>query len=60
MPPLLLTRSEAAEALRVSVEEIDRLRRSGRLFAKKHGRKVLIPMTELTRYVENLPWELDQ
>jgi excisionase family DNA binding protein len=56
---LLVTRPEAARILSISVQEIDNLRRRGRLLAKKHGSKVLFPMAELERYAESLPWEVD-
>ncbi len=49
----------AATALRVSVDEVDRLRSAGKLLAKRHGTKVLIPMTESEK-LESPPWELDQ
>ncbi|RIT47243.1 helix-turn-helix domain-containing protein [Mycobacteroides abscessus] len=56
---MLVTRPEAARILSLSVQEIDRLRRAGRLLAKMHGSKVLFPMAELERYAEALPWEVD-
>ena len=56
---LLVTRPEAARILSLSVVEIDRLRRARRLLAKMHGSKVLFPMSELERYAESLPWEVD-
>jgi hypothetical protein len=40
--------------LNISVTEIDDERRAGRLVARKHGRKVLIPVAELRRWVEAL------
>lgn len=58
-PSLLVTRPEAARILSLSVSEIDNLRRAGRLLAKRSGSKVLIPMAELERYAESLPWEVD-
>lgn len=54
---LLVTRAEAAEYLAVSTKEIDRMRRAGTILAKKRGRNILIPVTELTRYVDSLPWD---
>lgn len=56
---LLVTRPEAARILSLSVREIDNLRLAGKLMAKKHGSRVLFPITELERYVESLPWEVD-
>ncbi|GAS88406.1 helix-turn-helix domain-containing protein [Mycolicibacterium brisbanense] len=58
-PPLLVTRPEAARILSLSVREIDRLRLSGKLLAKRHGGKVLFPFAVLERYAESLPWEVD-
>jgi excisionase family DNA binding protein len=52
---ILVTRSEAARLLSLSVREIDELRRSGQILARRHGRKVLIPVTELRRYADSLP-----
>ncbi|GAY15538.1 helix-turn-helix domain-containing protein [Mycobacterium sp. shizuoka-1] len=57
--PLLVTRPEAARILSLSESEIDNLRRAGRLHAKRHGKKVLFPVTELERFVDLLPWEVD-
>lgn len=59
VPPILVTRPEAARLLSLSVPEIDRLRRAGHLRAKRHGSKVLFPIAELERFVETLPWEAD-
>jgi hypothetical protein len=53
--PLAVDRYQAARLLSISVTEIDDERRAGRLVARKHGRKVLIPMAELRRWVEALP-----
>ena len=53
--PIAVTRREAAEMLGISVTEVDDERRAGRLVARKHGRKVLIPVAELRRWVEALP-----
>lgn len=58
--PLLLTKRAAAEALSLSESEVDRLRRAGRLLAKKCGNRVLFPVSELEKFVESLPGELDQ
>lgn len=53
--PLAVTRRQAAQMVSLSVTEIDDERRAGRLAARKHGRKVLIPVAELQRWVEALP-----
>lgn len=57
---LLVTRPEAARILSLSIAEIDNLRRSGRLMAKRHGSKVLFPVGELERFANDLPWEVDR
>lgn len=56
---LLVSRNEAARILSLSVPEVDNLRRAGRLLAKRHGSRVLFPVSELERFVEALPWEVD-
>ena len=56
---LLITRTEAARILSLSEREIDRLRYAGKLMAKKHESKVLFPLSELERYAESVPWEVD-
>ena len=53
--PLAVTRHQAAQMVSLSVTEIDDERRAGRLVARKHGRKVLIPVVELRRWVAALP-----
>jgi hypothetical protein len=53
---LLVSRADAARILALSVGEVDRLRRAGKLLAKKHGSRVLFPMSELRRYADSLPW----
>ena len=53
--PLAVTRQQAAQMLNISVTEIDDERRSGRLLARKHGRKVLILVAELRRWLDALP-----
>jgi hypothetical protein len=53
--PISVTRQQAAQMVNISVTEIDDERRAGRLVARKHGRKVLIPVAELRRWVEDLP-----
>ena len=53
--PFAVSRHQAARLVNVSVTEIDDERRAGRLAAKKHGRKVLIEVAELRRWVAALP-----
>lgn len=53
--PIAVTRHQAAQMLGISVTDIDDERRAGRLIARKHGRKVLIPVAELRRWVGALP-----
>ena len=53
---LLVSRAEAARLLSISVRELDEARAAGKLLAKRHGGKVLIPVKELERYAESLPW----
>lgn len=53
--PLAVTRQQAAQMLNISVTEVDDERRAGRLLARRHGPKVLIPVAELRRWLEALP-----
>lgn len=53
--PIAVTRREAAAMLGISMTEVDDERRAGRLIARRHGRKVLITVAELRRWVEALP-----
>jgi len=53
--PLVVTRQQAARMLSISLTEIDDERRAGRLVARKYGRRVLIPLAELQRWVDTLP-----
>lgn len=53
--PLAVTREQAARMLGISITEVDDERRAGRLIARKHGRKVLIPVVELRRWLGALP-----
>lgn len=53
--PLAVGRQQAARLVNLSVTEIDDERRAGRLAAKKHGRKVLIEVGELRRWIAALP-----
>jgi len=55
LEPIAVTRQEAARMLSISVTEIDDERRAGRLSARRHGRKVLIPIAELQRWLDALP-----
>lgn len=55
LEPLAVTRQQAAQMVNVSVTEVDDERRAGRLIAKKYGRKVLIEVTELRRWLAALP-----
>lgn len=48
----LLTRQEAAQALRVSVRTLDRLQAAGRVRVVKLGKRVLFERAELARLVE--------
>lgn len=50
-----LTRKEAAAALRISLNTLDRRIASGELRAKKHGHSTIILPTEIERYIEQLP-----
>lgn len=53
--PLAVSRQQAAQMLNISVTEVDDERRAGRLVARRHGRKVLIEVVELRRWLEALP-----
>lgn len=53
--PIAVTRQQAAQMLGISMTEVDDERRAGRLVARKHGRKVLLPVAELRRWVAALP-----
>lgn len=55
---LLVPQNDAARMLGITVREVYELRRSRQLVARKHGRKVLIPVTELRRYADSLPVEV--
>ena len=56
---LMVTRREAAYLLSVSVEEIDRRRRSGDLTSQRCGSKILISTDELRRFADTLPLDED-
>ena len=51
----LYSRASAAEYLDKSEREIDRLIRLGDILAKRDGRRVVIDVAELDRYVDRLP-----
>jgi excisionase family DNA binding protein len=46
------TKKEASEALQVSQITIDRLRAAGKIQAKKIGQKVMIPISEIAKFLE--------
>jgi excisionase family DNA binding protein len=50
MNDLLVTREEAAEALRLSLRTVDKLLAAGQILARRVGRRVLIPRTEIERF----------
>ena len=49
-----LSRQQAADALSVSTQTIDRLIKTGRLRAGKIGPRVVIPEESLRQYVESI------
>jgi hypothetical protein len=53
--PLFVTREDAARILCLSVVELDRLRASSKIVARRYGRKVLFPIDELRRFAASLP-----
>lgn len=50
MQELVVTREEAAEALRLSLRTVDKLLAAGQILARRVGRRVLIPRTEIERF----------
>jgi excisionase family DNA binding protein len=52
MKELVVTRGEAAEALRLSVRTVDKLLAAGQLSARRVGRRVLIPRSEIERFAD--------
>jgi excisionase family DNA binding protein len=52
--PLALRRREAAKVLGLSVTTVDRAIKRGDLIAKRYGTRVLVPRTEIARYLEAL------
>jgi excisionase family DNA binding protein len=55
LPPLLLSRQDAARALGISMTEIDRLLSTGELRGKQYGRRRLILFESIQQYVEGMP-----
>jgi excisionase family DNA binding protein len=53
--PLAVRRKSAAQALGVGVSKIDLLISNGTIMAVKSGKCLLIPTSELERYVASLP-----
>lgn len=51
MEKLLLTRSEAAEALSISVDTLDELRRSKKIKAINLGSRVYVALDELKAFI---------
>jgi len=51
-PPLVLNRREAAEALRISVRQLDSLLRRGEIAATRIDSRVVVSWRELLRFVE--------
>ncbi len=50
MKELIVTREEAAEALRLSLRTVDKLLAAGEMSARRVGRRVLIPRSEIERF----------
>ncbi len=46
------TKKEAADELQVSQITIDRLRKAGKIQAKKIGQQIRIPITEIAKFLE--------
>ncbi|SKT46704.1 helix-turn-helix domain-containing protein [Mycobacteroides abscessus] len=55
--PVLVPRLQAAEMIGLSPREFDDVRRAGKIFTKQYGRKILVPMDELKKFAESLPWD---
>lgn len=51
---MVLSRNEACRALGVSINTIDRIVRSGKLRAKRLEGRVVIPVSEIERYIASL------
>lgn len=52
MTPLLLSRKDAASALSLSLSTIAMLIGTGQLRVRRHGRRVLIPVSEVERFAK--------
>ena len=50
MKELVVTREEAAEALRLSLRTVDKLLAAGEMSVRRVGRRVLIPRSEIERF----------
>ncbi len=50
MNELVVTREEAAEALRLSLRTVDKLLTAGQISARRVGRRVLILRSEIERF----------
>ncbi|WP_164909716.1 MULTISPECIES: hypothetical protein [Mycobacteroides] len=46
--------------LGLGLTEFDELRRAGRIFVRKYGRKVLVPLDEIKKCAETIPWDEDK
>jgi excisionase family DNA binding protein len=53
--PFALRRKEAAKLLGISVTTLDRAIARGDLKAKRYGSRLLLPMSELERFLGGLP-----
>ncbi len=51
----LYSRAAACEYLDKSATELDRMIRRGEILAKRDGRRVVIDVAELDRYIDRLP-----
>lgn len=51
IPKLLLTRDEAAQSLSLCTRTVDAMVARGELHAVRVGRKVLLPLAELQRWI---------
>lgn len=52
--PEFLTKQEAAEMLKMSVASLDKLRKSKDILTAYIGNTPRIPLTEITKYLDNL------
>ncbi|HVG51611.1 MAG TPA: helix-turn-helix domain-containing protein [Xanthobacteraceae bacterium] len=53
--PLALHRKDAAKRIGLSLASLDRAIGRGEIKAKKYGKRTLIKVTELERYLDALP-----